>query len=45
VEGRLLTVAEAAEAQRLHAEMSKLTTSLAELEDEWLDFSSQLESA
>jgi ATP-binding cassette, subfamily F, member 3 len=45
VNERLLTVTDAAEAQRLHAEISKLTATLAELEEEWLDLSSALESA
>jgi ATP-binding cassette subfamily F protein 3 len=45
VSERLLTVADAAEAHRLHAELSKLTASLTELEEEWLELSSELESA
>jgi ATP-binding cassette subfamily F protein 3 len=42
---RLLTVTDAAEAQRLHAELSTLTTALTELEEQWLELSSELESA
>jgi ATP-binding cassette subfamily F protein 3 len=45
VNERLLTVTNAAEAQRLHSELSTLTASLAELEEEWLELSSELESA
>ena len=35
----LLTVTDAAEAQRLHAELAKLTAELATLEEEWLALS------
>jgi ATP-binding cassette subfamily F protein 3 len=45
VSERLLTVTDAAEAQRLHVELAKLTASLAEFEEEWLELSSELESA
>jgi hypothetical protein len=31
--------------QRLHAELTKPTTALTELEEEWLELSSELESA
>ncbi|HEY3394717.1 MAG TPA: choice-of-anchor Q domain-containing protein [Lacipirellulaceae bacterium] len=42
---RLLTVTDAAEAQRLHAKLSSRATALAELEEEWFEISSELESA
>lgn len=42
---RLLTVTDAAEAQRLHTEFGKLADELAQLEEEWLALSSELESA
>jgi ATP-binding cassette subfamily F protein 3 len=42
---RLLAVTDAAEAQQLHAELTKLTDELAELEEQWLDLSTELESA
>jgi ATP-binding cassette subfamily F protein 3 len=42
---RMLTITDAADAQRLHAELSKLTGELAELEEQWLELSSELESA
>jgi ATP-binding cassette subfamily F protein 3 len=45
VNEQLLTVTDAAEAQRLHAELSTLTAALAELEEEWIELSSELESA
>jgi hypothetical protein len=35
----MLAVTEAAEAQRLHAQVAKLTAELATLEDEWLSLS------
>ncbi len=41
----LLSVADAAEARRLHAELTKLTSELATMEEEWLQLSSELESA
>jgi ATP-binding cassette, subfamily F, member 3 len=37
----LLTVTEAATAQRLHAEVARLTAELAALEDEWLELSAE----
>jgi ATP-binding cassette subfamily F protein 3 len=39
VAAALLTVTEAKEAQRLHAEVARLTAELATLEDEWLGLS------
>jgi ATP-binding cassette subfamily F protein 3 len=42
---KLLSVTDAAEAQRLHGELAKLTADLATLEEEWLELSSELESA
>ena len=42
---QLLTVANKADAQRLQAEVAKLTAELATLEEEWLELSSELESA
>ena len=45
VSEKLLTVTDAAEAQRLHAELAKLTAELATLEEEWLELSAELESA
>ena len=36
----LLSVTDAAEAQRLHAELAKMTAELAKLEEEWLELSS-----
>jgi ATP-binding cassette subfamily F protein 3 len=44
VAAKLLTVTEAAEAQRLHNELAKLTKELATLEEEWLELSSELET-
>ena len=44
ISAKLLTVTEAAEAQRLHGELTKLTTELATLEEEWLELSSELET-
>jgi ATP-binding cassette subfamily F protein 3 len=38
----LLTVTDAAEAQRLHAQVARLTTELATLEDEWLALSEEV---
>jgi len=40
--GALLTVTDAAEAQRLHAEVARLTAELATLEDEWLALSEEV---
>jgi ATP-binding cassette subfamily F protein 3 len=45
VNERLLTVTDAAEAQRLHAQLTELTTELTQLEEQWLALSSELESA
>jgi ATP-binding cassette subfamily F protein 3 len=45
VSDRLSTVTDAAEAQRLHAELTKLSGELTELEEQWLELSSELESA
>jgi ATP-binding cassette subfamily F protein 3 len=45
VQEQLLTVTETAEAQRLHSQLGQLTTELTELEEQWLDLSSELESA
>ena len=42
---KLLTVTEAKEAQRLHAELAKLTSELATLEEEWLELSADLEAS
>jgi ATP-binding cassette subfamily F protein 3 len=41
----LLTVTDAAEAQRLQKRLATLTTELAQLEEEWIELSSELESA
>jgi hypothetical protein len=38
-------VTDAADAQRLHAQLTELTTELTELEEQWLELSSELESA
>src|SRR5262245_53955996 len=40
---RLLTVTETAEAQRLYGQLAKLTGELQELEEDWLELSSELE--
>jgi ATP-binding cassette subfamily F protein 3 len=45
VNDRLLTVTETSEAQRLHAQLAALTKELTQLEEEWLELSSELESA
>ena len=45
VNERLLAVTDAAEAQRLHAELTTLAGELEQLEEEWLELSSALESA
>jgi ATP-binding cassette subfamily F protein 3 len=42
---RLLSVTDAAEAQRLHAVLTKVTGELTQLEEEWLELSAELESA
>jgi ATP-binding cassette subfamily F protein 3 len=42
---RMLTITDPAEAQRLHAELTKLTDELADLEEQWLELSTELESA
>ena len=42
---RLLSVTDAAEAQRLHADLTKVTGELTQLEEEWLQLSAELESA
>jgi ATP-binding cassette subfamily F protein 3 len=42
---RLLSVTDIAEAKRLHADLAKLTSELADLEEQWLELSSELESA
>jgi ATP-binding cassette subfamily F protein 3 len=42
---RLLSVTDAAEAQRLHADLTKVTGELTQLEEEWLELSAELESA
>ena len=42
---KLLSVTDAAEARRLHEELTKLTAELATLEEEWLALSADLESA
>jgi ATP-binding cassette subfamily F protein 3 len=41
---RLLSATEAAEAQRLHVEFTKLAADLAKLEEQWLELSAELES-
>jgi ATP-binding cassette subfamily F protein 3 len=41
----LLTVSETAEAQRLQKRLAELTSELAALEEEWLELSTELESA
>ena len=41
---KLLSVTEAAQAQRLHNELGELTRELAKLEEEWLELSSELEA-
>jgi ATP-binding cassette subfamily F protein 3 len=40
---RLLAVTDAAEAQALHKHLAKLTSDLAELEEQWLELSAELE--
>jgi len=40
INGQLLTVTDAKEAQRLHSELAKLSEALAILEEEWLELSS-----
>jgi ATP-binding cassette subfamily F protein 3 len=45
VSERLLTVTDAAEAQRLHTQLTELTGELTLLEEQWLELSSELESA
>lgn len=42
---RLLAVTETSEAQRLHAELTKLSTELTTLEEEWLELSTEMETA
>jgi ATP-binding cassette subfamily F protein 3 len=42
---QLLSVTDAAEAKRLQSDLAKLTKQLAELEEEWLELSAELESA
>jgi ATP-binding cassette subfamily F protein 3 len=43
VSERLLSVTDAAEAQALHQQLTELTTELAELEEQWLELSAELE--
>ena len=45
VSEQLLAVTDAAEAQRLHSQLAKLTGELTELEEQWLELSAELESA
>lgn len=45
VSAKLLSVTDANEAQRLHAELARLTSELEQLEMEWLELSSELETA
>ncbi|MEX0642582.1 MAG: ABC-F family ATP-binding cassette domain-containing protein [Pirellulales bacterium] len=45
VSEKLLAVTDAAEAQRLHTQLAKLSGELQQLEEEWLELSSELESA
>jgi ATP-binding cassette subfamily F protein 3 len=45
VSEQLLTVTGAAEAQKLHREFTALTAELAQLEEEWIELSTELESA
>jgi hypothetical protein len=45
VSEQLLSVTEAAEAQRLHTQLTETTAQLAKLEEEWLQLSTELESA
>jgi ATP-binding cassette subfamily F protein 3 len=45
VSEKLLSVTDASEAKRLHAELAQLTAGLAQLEEEWLELSAELESA
>jgi ATP-binding cassette subfamily F protein 3 len=42
---KLLTVTDAAEANRLHQELAVLTSQLTQLEEQWLELSAELESA
>ncbi len=42
---KLLTATSTAEAQRLHAELAARTAELAQLENDWLELSSEMESA
>ncbi|MCC7473852.1 MAG: ABC-F family ATP-binding cassette domain-containing protein [Pirellulales bacterium] len=42
---KLLSATEVAEAQRLHAEVTKQAAELAKLEEEWLELSAEMESA
>lgn len=45
VSEKLLSVTDAAEARRLHTELTTLTAELATLEEEWLELSSDLEAS
>ena len=45
VSEKLLTVTDAGEATKLQAQLSALTAELAQLEEEWLERSAELESA